>query len=263
VEGVDDGSTTVGVSGVGVGVGSIIELLEDGSGVSAGGEDSGVGVGVGSMIEVLEGVGVSAGGEASGVDVGVSDALWETSTLEELGVGVDGSEELTTEVTIDEAASVEENELMGDAELLSNDIGAVSEGEADGVTELEAEIVGTSTTELETTVGASGIEVAVMEVLEVLNVRGSAVDMLEELSMMDNEVSELVELDKELMFSLALLETAGVADETGEGLVMADDVIDEREEDDPLLHLPNPPWQPVPQYADVRPQYEYWEQQSP
>jgi hypothetical protein len=75
VEGVDDGSTTVGVSGVGVGVGSIIELLEDGSGVSAGGEDSGVGVGVGSMIEVLEGVGVSAGGEASGVDVGVSDAL--------------------------------------------------------------------------------------------------------------------------------------------------------------------------------------------
>jgi hypothetical protein len=44
------------------------------------------------------------------------------------------------------------------------------------------------------------------------------------------------------MFSLALLETDGVADETGEGVVIeADDVVDEREEDDQLLHLPKPP----------------------
>lgn len=28
-------------------------------------------------------------------------------------------------------------------------------------------------------------------------------------------------------------------------------------------HLPNPGWQPVPQYALELPQYEYWEQQSP
>jgi hypothetical protein len=245
VEEVVDDTTNVVDSGVGVGVGSIVEVLE-GVGVSAGREGSGVGVGVDSMAEVLEeGVGVSAGGEASGVDVGDSDALGEAST-EEVEVSVDGSGKLMTDVTMiddDVAASVEGDELIGDAELLSDGIGVISE--ADGITELEAEIVGTSMGELETTVGASGIEV---EVLEVLDVRGSAVDMLEELSMMDDKVSESVELEVELMFSMVLLETDGVADETGEGVVMeANDVVDEREEDDPLLHLPKPPWQPVPQ----------------
>jgi hypothetical protein len=190
---VDDDSTKVVDSGVGVGVGSIVEVLE-GVGVSAGREGSGVGVGGDSRVEVLEeGVGVSAGGETSGVDVGDSDALGEAST-EEVEVSVDGSGKLMTEVTMvddDVAASVEGDELIGDAKLLSDDIGVISE--VDGVTELEAEIVGTSMTELETTVGASGMEV---EVLEVLDVRGSAMDMLEELSMEDDKVSESVELEE-------------------------------------------------------------------
>jgi hypothetical protein len=33
--------------------------------------------------------------------------------------------------------------------------------------------------------------------------------------------------------------------------------------DETALHLPNPGWQPVPQYALELPQYEYCEQQSP
>jgi hypothetical protein len=35
------------------------------------------------------------------------------------------------------------------------------------------------------------------------------------------------------------------------------------ESDETASHLPNPGWQPVPQYALELPQYEYWEQQSP
>lgn len=197
-----------------------------------------------STVEVLkEGVGVSTGEEVSSVVIGVSAALEEVSTLEELDVGVGTSEELATDVAIDNnvAASDEDDELIGDTEIDSENEEAVSDG--DMTIELEAELVITST------VGASVVE---LDALVLLDVLGSAVGVLEVLSTMDDEISKtsgvIRELEEKLMLSLALFETDELTDKTCECVVMeADDVVNAPEEDDPLLHLPKPSWHPFPQ----------------
>jgi hypothetical protein len=239
-------STGVITSGVGVGlstalkVGSIVEEVKDGIGVSI--ATSGVDVGISNVLEVFsmveegkEGDGVSIRAEVSGVDVDVSDALGVASILEELEAGVGVSETSFTDVDDDNvAASIEEGKLTGDVELVSEDEEATSE--AIGLIELESEVMGTSIVELETMVAASGAGVPVLEVLDVI---GSAVDILEELSVMEDEdskssyVTVTTELDERVMLSVRV-----VVDEEGGGIVI--NVVDEREDDDLLLHLPNP-----------------------
>jgi hypothetical protein len=204
VDEVGDGPTEVEGSGVGVGLAGALEV--------------GSTMEVGSTVEVLEeGVGISTGEETSGVNVGVSAAFDTVSTEEERNVGVGTSDELTIDVTIDDdvVASDEDDELIEDAELESEDEEVVSG--ADKIAELEAELVIMSMVELEMTVGVSVVE---LDVMVMLDVTGSAVDVLEVLSMMDDELSKASDVTRELeeksMLWLALLETDGPADDTCE-----------------------------------------------